>query len=141
NAQRPVIHVKHNSTNPNSPLRPGQLGNEIKDEVMPQAGEPVFEKTVNSAFIGTNLEQYLHEQGIQSLVVVGLTTDHCVSTSTRMAANLGFEVTLISDGTATFERDFNGRHVSAEEMHNIHLASLNDEFCTVKTTAEVLGNQ
>lgn len=140
-ANRPVIHVKHNSTSQKSPLRPDQLGNEFKDEVMPQADEPIFEKTVNSAFIGTNLEQHLHEQKIESLVVVGLTTDHCVSTSTRMAANLGFEVTLVSDGTATFERNFNGKHVSAEEMHNIHLASLNDEFCTVKTTAEVLISQ
>jgi nicotinamidase-related amidase len=71
--------------------------------------------------------------------MVGLTTDHCVSASTRTAADLGFEVTLISDATATFERrGFNGVHYSAEEMHNINLVSLDGEFCTVRSTSETL---
>jgi nicotinamidase-related amidase len=101
--------------------------------------EKQFSKSVNSAFIGTELEQYLHEQNISSLVIVGLTTDHCVSTSTRMAANLGFNVTLISDATATFEREgYDGFLYSADDMHNINLASLNGEFCLVRATAEVL---
>jgi isochorismate hydrolase len=57
----------------------------------------VFRKHVNSAFIGTGLEAYLQTQGIRDLVLVGLTTDHCVSTSARMAANLGFAVTVVAD--------------------------------------------
>jgi nicotinamidase-related amidase len=94
---------------------------------------------VNSAFIGTGLEEYLNENGLDSLVIVGLTTDHCVSTSTRMAGNLGFDVTLVSDATATFDRkDASGEHISAEDMHRVNLASLNGEFCIVKTTDEVL---
>jgi len=135
----PIIHVKHCSVSPQSPLHPSQPGNAFKDEALPQQGEPEFTKTVNSAFIGTGLEDYLHEQGLRSLVIVGLTTDHCVSTSTRMAGNLGFDVTLVSDATATFERkDTNGQHVSAEDMHRVNLASLHGEFCVVKTTAEIL---
>lgn len=138
-AQQPVIHVRHNSTSATSPLRPGQSGNEFKDEVAPRAGEAQFSKTVNSAFIGTDLEHYLHEQGIRSLVIVGLTTDHCVSTTTRMAGNLGFEVTLVSDATATYERDAaDGRHYSAQDIHDIHLASLDGEFCRVRSTNDVL---
>ena len=72
--QRPLIHIKHNSTEPNSPLRPKLPGNAFKDEARPLPGEKQFSKTVNSAFIGTGLTEYLHEQGIDSLVVVGLTT-------------------------------------------------------------------
>ncbi len=136
----PVIHVKHCSVSPASPLHPAQPGNAFKDEVQPIAGEPEFTKTVNSAFIGTGLENYLKEKGLDSMVVVGLTTDHCVSTSTRMAGNLGFDVTLISDATATFEREGpDGIKHAAETMHAINLASLNGEFCVVKSTDDVLS--
>jgi nicotinamidase-related amidase len=136
----PVIHVKHNSTEPNSTLRAGLPGNDIKDLVQPRAEEPLFEKCVNSAFIGTKLQSYLEERAIQDLMVVGLTTDHCVSTSVRMAANLGFNVWLVEDGTATFDRtSFDGEYYSAEQMHAINLASLNGEFCTVLKTADVLS--
>ena len=62
----------------------------FKHEAKPLPGETECSKTVNSAFIGTGLEAYRHERAIDSLVVVGLTTDHCVSTSVRTAGNLGF---------------------------------------------------
>ena len=138
-AKRPIIHIQHHSTNPNSPLRPGQPGNNIKPEVTPRPEEPLFSKSVNSAFIGTELEAYLHESGIADLVIVGLTTDHCVSTTTRMAGNLGFNVTLVGDATATFDRTGpDGTYHTAEAMHSINLASLNDEFCTVLNTADLL---
>ena len=136
----PVIHVKHNSTNPDSPLYPNQIGNEFQQQVTPLDNERVFEKTVNSAFIGTNLENYLREQAIDSLVIAGLTTDHCVSTSTRMAGNMGFDVVLLSDATATFDRaGQNGQQYDAQQIHDVHLASLNGEFCRVQTSAECMA--
>jgi nicotinamidase-related amidase len=137
---RPVIHVQHMSTAPDSPLRPERPGNALKPEVLPHPGEPLFRKTVNSAFIGTDLEAHLRARKITSLVIVGLTTDQCVSTTARMAANLGFETTVVSDGTATFERTGpDGRRHSAEEMHAVELASLHGEFATVRRTEEVLA--
>lgn len=133
--RRPVIHVQHCSTEAGSPLRPDQPGVEFKKEAMPIDGEQIFKKSVNSAFIGTNLESYLKEQDIKKLVIIGLTTDHCVSTTTRMAGNLGFKVLLVSDATATFDRRGpGGEEYEAEEIFAIHLASLHDEFCTVVST-------
>lgn len=85
----PIYHIKHNSTNPNSRLVAGQIGNDFKDIVQPIANEPVIEKNVNSAFIGTDLQQQLDQNTIKKLVIIGLTTDHCVSSTTRMAGNLG----------------------------------------------------
>lgn len=135
----PVVHIQHCSLEPNSPLRADHQGNAFKDEASPLDGEMVFTKTVNSAFIGTDLEDYLRTNGMTSIVVVGLTTDHCVSTSTRMAGNLGFEVTVVSDATATFNRcGHDGVEYSADEIHKVHLASLNGEFCDVQSTQDVL---
>ena len=98
--------------------------------------EPVIYKNVNSSFIGTDLEQRLRKMGAKTLLICGITTDHCVSTTTRMAGNFGFETYLVGDATATFERHGpDGRHFSAQEMYDTALASLHGEFATVISTA------
>ncbi len=139
--QLPLFHVKHNSTQPNSPLVHGKPGNAWKPETAPLPSEPIIEKSVNSAFIGTNLEQQLRKQGIKELVIVGLTTDHCVSTTVRMAANFGFSVFLVSDATATFGRmGYNKKeYFSAQQIHSMELAVLNGEFAAVVSTEEVIS--
>jgi len=136
---RPVFHARHMSTNPKSPLRPGYAGNEFKAWAMPRVSEPVFEKRVNSCFIGTSLEADLRRRGYDTLVITGLTTNHCVSTTTRMAGNLGFTTWLVSDATATFDRvGPDGVHYPAEQVHAMALSDLNDEFATVVDTKRVL---
>lgn len=139
-AGRPVFHVMHDSLSPDSPLRPGTAGNSLKPEAEPRAGEAVYRKTVNSAFIGTSLEADLRSAGIDTLVVVGLTTNHCVSTTVRMAGNLGFETYLVSDATATFDRAaLDGRIRPAAEVHAAALSDLRDEFATLVETSALLA--
>lgn len=132
----PRFHIQHCSTNPESPLHPTKKGNAFNPLTEPKADEPVIKKNVNSAFIGTDLESQLKDNGITDVVIVGLTTEHCVSTSTRMASNLGFNATLISDATAAFNKTgVNGEKYSATLVHNAALANLNEEFATIKDTA------
>lgn len=131
----PIFHIKHCSINLKSPLRETNKGNDFKDLVKPLEDEPIIKKNVNSAFIGTDLKERLHALKINKLVIVGLTTDHCISTTTRMASNLGFDTFLVSDATATFnKKGIEGQNFSAELIHATALASLNDEFASVVTT-------
>ncbi|WP_394971248.1 cysteine hydrolase family protein [uncultured Croceitalea sp.] len=136
----PVFHIMHGSQDPDSPLHPSKPGFELQDLIKPNPKEPVIVKDVNSAFIGTNLEQKLREKEISTLVIAGLTTNHCISTTTRMAGNLDFETFLISDATATFDRiGLNGEKFNAELIHQTALASLNGEFATVLNTDDLLS--
>lgn len=131
----PVFHIRHCSSNPKSLLHETNEGNQFKDIVKPICGEPVIRKNVNSAFIGTDLKEQLDKANISKLVIAGLTTDHCVSTTTRMAGNFGYDTFLVSDATATFnKKGIDGQNFSAALIHETALASLNGEFATVVTT-------
>lgn len=128
----PIFHIRHSSQNVNSKLHCTNKGFEFNENVIPLANEPIITKYVNSAFIGTDLKEQLGNLNIDNLVIVGLTTNHCVSTTARMAGNLAFNTVLISDAIATFDRiGINGERFSSETIHQTSLASLNEEFCSV----------
>jgi nicotinamidase-related amidase len=138
---RPVLHVKHNSRSLTSPFHASHPGNAIQAFASPQPGEPLVEKDVNSAFIGTDLEDRLRDAGITTLVIVGFVTNHCVETTARMAGNLDFDTYVVADATATFEREGpDGRRYPADLVHAVSLASIHDEFVTVVDTATVLAS-
>jgi nicotinamidase-related amidase len=127
--------VQHCSTLPASPLHESKPGNQFNDLVIPAAGEPIIKKCVNSAFIGTDLKAQLDNAEITTLVIAGLTTDHCISTTTRMAGNLGYETYVVAAATATFDKKgIQGQIFPAELIHQTALASLDKEFATIITT-------
>lgn len=137
-AAAPVIHVHHDSAAASGLLRPRTPGNAPKPEALPRPVERVYRKRVNSAFIGTGLEADLRAMGVDTLAIVGLTTNHCISTTARMAANLGFETLVLSDATAAFARaNLDGRLRSAGEVHDAALSDLQGEFAEVVDTRTV----
>jgi nicotinamidase-related amidase len=136
----PVFHVRHASTSPQSVLRRDRPGFAPMDEVREVEGEPVLVKSVNSAFIGTDLEERLREAGAATLVIAGVTTNHCVETTARMAGNLGFDTRLAADACYTFDRTgHSGRHETAEDIHAMTLSNLDGEFATIETTDSLLA--
>ena len=135
----PIFHIQHCSTNPNSKFAEGKIGNDFQEITKPIDGEQIIKKNVHSAFIGTNLKQQLDNSNIKKLIIVGLTTDQCVSTTVRMAGNYGYETFVVSDATAAFDKEgADGQKYSAEIIHETALATLNKEFATVIKTKELI---
>lgn len=134
-AGAPVVHVRHASRGVGSPLHPESPGFAFKPEAEPEAGEPVVTKSVNSAFIGTDLETRLRTAGIRTVVLAGISTPHCVSTTARMAANLGFPTVVVSDATAAFALG----GYTAEVVHAVSLATLEGEFAAIVTADQLVG--
>ena len=141
-AERPVVLVRHDSTSPGSPLRPGQPGNDLRAFLTDPgvSGDVLITKGVNSAFYGDpDLHAWLTERGITRLTICGVTTNHCCETTARMAGNLGYDVTFVIDATHTFDRLApDGSVVPAEEISRVTAANLHGEFATVMTTRDVL---
>jgi nicotinamidase-related amidase len=136
----PIIHVKHDSASPGSAFRPGQEGNDFLPLTAPLAGETVVAKKVHSAFIGTDLVARLEALGRPPLVVCGVLLANSVEATVRNAANLGFTVRLPADACWSCDkRDLTGRLWPAEDVHQLTLALLDDEYASVTTTDAVLA--
>lgn len=134
-----IIHVRHDSVNPRSFLRHDKVGFEFQKEVSPSEGETVITKHVNSAFIGTNLEEILRVNNADPVVICGFVTDHCVSTTARMSGNLGFRTIVVEDACGTYaKKGLDGKEIDAETLHKVNLASINGEFAAVHKAAEFL---
>lgn len=137
---RPIIHVRHDSVQPGSTLAAGLPGHAFRAGFTPLDGEALVGKSVNAAFIGTDLDLRLRRLGARTIVMFGITTDQCVSTTARVGANLGYDVVVVADACAAFDlNDRQGNVISAEEVHRIHLATLAFEFGRVADTQEMLA--
>jgi len=136
-----VILVRHDSKYPGSPLEPGQPGNDLKPGI--DGPHDLFiTKSTNSAFYGEpDLHGWLKARGVTHVTICGITTDHCCSTTARMADNLGYSVDFVLDATHTHDRtSADGAVVSADDVARVNAASLDGEFARVITTEEAISN-
>ncbi len=139
-AGRPIVHVRHDSVVEGSSLGPGHSGNQFRPGFEPLEMEPLVSKSVNSGFIGTDLDLRLRRMKAQSIITFGISTDMCVSTTVRMGANMGWRMILVADACDCFElKDQAGKTIPAKMMHDAHVATLAHEFCDVITTEQLLG--
>ena len=139
-AGRPIIHVRHDSVTPGSTLAPGMPGHAFRPGLEPVGEEPVVAKSVNSAFIGTDLDLRLKRLGARHVVAFGISTDMCVSTTVRTGANLGWDMLLVPEACDCFDLpDGLGGTIPAEEIHRAHVATLAFEFCRTLSMDEAVG--
>lgn len=138
-AGQPVVIVRHDSREPGSPLRPGQPGNTLK-QFLTDRGDVLVSKSVHSAFHGEpDLDGWLRAHDVDAVAICGITTNHCCETTARIAADLGYRVTFVGDATATFDRRTpSGKLIGADQLTELTLTNLNDEFAEISDTTGLL---
>lgn len=139
NKSYPVVLVKHNSTNPDSPLSPSGPGNQLQ-EFLVGPHDAVIQKSVNSAFYGTpDLHLWLSKRNFRRLVICGITTNFCCETTARMAGNLGYHTSFVIDATDAFDlKSTSGEVIPGEQVMLMTAANLDGEFASVMTTEAAL---
>jgi len=136
---RTVVHVRHDSTDPTSPLHSNAPGNALK----PYLSTPpalLVTKNVNSSFHGSpDLHAWLVGQEVDGIVVCGITTNHCCETTARVGGNLGHDVLFVLDATHTFDRAGpDGTTVGADDLARVTATNLHGEFATVVRTRDLV---
>ena len=108
-------------------LPKNELNSQIIPELAPQEDEIVVTKTTDSALTGTNLRLILHNMGIKDVIVTGIFTDQCVSSTVRSLCDESFGVVVVEDCCAA----------ATEALHNHELEIINMIYCHVVSTTEV----
>ena len=140
---RPVLHVTVGAALPDASDAPlhmrklfvefrnhlGSREHEIVDELKPLPGEHVLRKTTNGAFASTNIDSLLRALGCEQLYLTGVSTNMCVETTAREAADRGYGVTLIEDACGT----------THEDLHAVTMRNFQRLFGRVRSTAEALA--
>ncbi|MEW1642696.1 isochorismatase family protein [Streptomyces sp. NPDC091219] len=96
-----VVWVLHSEPGSGDVFDPALGHVRLMDELERADGEPLLHKTSHNAFTTTNLQQLLTERGVRDLTVCGIRTEQCVETTTRVASDFGYQVTFVTDATAT----------------------------------------
>ncbi|MEJ1343547.1 MAG: isochorismatase family cysteine hydrolase [Candidatus Sedimenticola sp. (ex Thyasira tokunagai)] len=102
---------------------------QIVSELAPREGEIVVTKTTDSALTGTNLRLVLHNMGIKNVVLTGIFTDQCISSTVRSLADESFNVILVEDCCAA----------GTDELHQKELEILNMIYCHVISSKELVS--
>jgi nicotinamidase-related amidase len=134
----PVIHVHHDDPDPGSPFRKGTPGGAPMPCALPVAGEALFWKHGSSAFAGTGLEAHLRANGIGTLVLVGAVAAFCVTSTTRWASDLGFQVMLPGDALLGFDIPaHDGGRIPAADVLRVTLSLLGADFARLVRAEDV----
>ncbi|MER5385973.1 isochorismatase family protein [Streptomyces sp. NPDC002688] len=146
-----VVWVLHSEPGSGDVFDPALGHVRLMDELRREDAEPLIHKTSHNAFTTTNLQQLLTERGIRELTVCGIRTEQCVETTTRLASDLGYAVTFVSDATATnpiphrdapadqsvAELQADPRTLGAEEVIRRTEYALAGRFATIATVDEL----
>ena len=129
----PVIFVLH--TDPDPGFETTSPFFKLMDFLKPEPGEPVILKNTRNAFTSTNLQEMLREKGVERLVITGISTEQCCETTTRVAADLGFDVDFVTEATRTFPitDEATGEVLSTDEIVRRTEMVLRGRFARIAT--------
>jgi nicotinamidase-related amidase len=138
--RNPVYHVQHVSTRPGATFFiPGTEGMETHASVAAKSGEPVIQKHFPNSFRDTSLLETLRGDAVEHLVICGAMSHMCIDATTRAAFDLGFSCTVVSDACATRDLQFEGKTVSAKDVHAAFMAALSIPYATVAPARELVS--
>jgi len=130
-AEQPVIFVLHNDSDPG--FRVGDPEVRLMAFLDRREHEPLITKNTRNAFTSTDLQQRLDALGVRRVVVTGLTTEQCCETTTRVAADLGYDVDFVTEATQTFPIG----EMSTDSIVERTEAVLRNRFARIATVGEV----
>ena len=134
-----VVHVHHQGTDPDDPFHPDAPGSAVQPVAAPARGEPVVLKTGSSGFVGTPLQAILQDASVDRVILCGATANHCVESTTRSAADLGYRPIYVADAVWTYGiTGPDGISHRADQIHSVSMATLEGEIATVKRTRDIL---
>ncbi|WP_185845891.1 cysteine hydrolase family protein [Kibdelosporangium aridum] len=137
-----VVWVLHSEPGSGTVFDPASGHVRLLDGLKPDEGEPVLTKTSHNAFTTTNLQQTLTTRGIRELLISGIRTEQCCETTTRVGSDLGFEMTFVTDATATTPLPHwkTGAVLGTDELIERTEYALAGRFATIATVAELTGS-
>lgn len=131
----PVILVQHSNLDKDAAtFKIGTDEHDIHDEVLKRDFDKIIEKNLPGSFTGTELEPYLNENDIETVVICGYMTQMCCDTTARQAMHLGFDVEFLSDATGTLVTSNSAGEISAEKLHKAILVTQAMRFSQVMAT-------
>ena len=138
-ARIPVYQIQHIAPAGSAVFALDGEGVKFHPQMLPRAGDTVLQKTTVSVFGSTELDRLLKEKGIKTVIIAGLMTHACVAGGARDAAPLGYQVVVASDASATRSiTRADGPSIDANSLHRAALASVEDTFGDVMTTAQIV---
>ena len=138
-ARIPVYQIQHIAPAGSAVFALDGEGVKFHPQMLPRAGDTVLQKTTVSVFGSTELDRLLKEKGIKTVIIAGLMTHACVAGGARDAAPLGYQVVVASDASATRSiARADGSSIDANSLHRAALASVEDTFGDVMTTAQIV---
>jgi nicotinamidase-related amidase len=127
-----VVTIQHSSPQPDAAVfRKGSKEWELHAEVAARPHDVLIHKSLPGSFTGTELERWLRQRSVETVVIAGYMTQMCCDTTARQAMHLGFGVEFLSDGTGTLAIKNDAGEVSDEELHRAILVTQQMRFSRV----------
>jgi nicotinamidase-related amidase len=131
----PVVVIQHTALAPDSPIfRKGSHEWELHPEIVNRPYHILIGKRLPSCFTGTNLEEWLKENRINTLVIAGYMSQHACDITAKQAYHMGYKVEFLSDATGTLDLTNSAGSVKAEELHRAVLVGLQFRVAQVMNT-------